>query len=272
MATDVFVSVCDPLILEKEIESDVNLAFDIFRDFEQRFSRFIEGNELWKYNHTEKNPHISGDLSNMLEKATFYHKFTNGLFDVSVLPNLISEGYPSPTLTEHNKLVDLGGIGKGYIVDKVSAFLRQKYENFLVDAGGDIFCSGKDLVNNYDYWAIEIENPQNQQKSFDTLTLTNMAVATSGINRKKWTKDGASKNHIIDPKTGKSLDNELLTATVVADNTIEADVLAKALLIMGLDKGMRFSEENKIASLFIDKNLNVYKSSKINQYVWQNQR
>ncbi len=303
MATDIFICVTDEKASQKEIQDSIDKAFDILRDIEKRFSRFLANNELSSFNKASGNIKISDDLMEMLEKSLHFNKFTNGAFDISILPNLISEGYnvskksgyyksnsknDSPTLPSFSKItdlvldkqnktafkprdlkIDLGGIAKGFAVDKVSKFLRQKYQNFLVDAGGDIFASGSDLKNNYPYWAVEIENPLEPDKSTDILMLSNKSVATSGINRRKWIKDGQQKNHIIDPNTGKSVSNNLLAVTVVANTATEADVLAKGLLIMGLKKGLILCEISSISAYFTDNDLRISRSSKINEYVWK---
>ena len=303
MATDIFVCIADEKISQKEIREDVEKAFGIFKDIENRFSRFLPNNELFFFNKSSGNIKLSYDMLEMLERSLHYHKFTNGAFDISILPNLLSEGYNvskksgyykansknnSPSLPSFSKItdlvldienntatkpkdlkIDLGGIAKGFAVDKISKFLRQKYQNFLVDAGGDIFAAGTDLKNNCPYWAVEIENPIEPDKSTDILMLSNRAVATSGVNRRKWIKDGQKKNHIIDPKTGKSVYTGLLSVTVVANTTIEADVLAKSLLIMGIKKGLILCEINSIPAYFMDDNLKINRSTKINGYVWK---
>jgi thiamine biosynthesis lipoprotein len=308
MATDLFICIHDEKPKE-EIEKDLNYSIKILKDTEQRFSRFLPNNELSKFNNSSEKIQISDDLILMLEKALFFNKFTNQTFDISILQNLIKEGYntskkegffnpksDSPTLTLNSSLssnsnnpslndlnlnkqektaskptdlkIDLGGIAKGYAVDKVSQFLKEKYSNFIVDVGGDIYASGIDLKNNYQYWAIDIENPLLTNMSSDTLIVSNQGIATSGVNRRKWTKDGIQKNHIIDPKTGKSISNNILSVTVISDTTTESDILAKSLLIMGIEEGIKFSEEKKIAAYFIDNKLNIFKSSKISKYVW----
>jgi thiamine biosynthesis lipoprotein len=299
MATDVFIYIIDEKASQKKIQDSVDKAFSLLKEFESKFSRFMINNELATFNKASGNVKLSNDLSKMIEKSIYYRALTNGAFDISILPNLINEGYnvsktkgyyevalPVCTsgyritdiaLNKKNKTagkpkdlqIDLGGIGKGFAVDKVSGFLKKNYPNFLVDAGGDMFASGVDLKNNYPYWAVDIENPIDEGKSMDTLMITNMGVATSGVNRRKWVKDGEAKNHIINPTTGKSISGDILSVTVVAKDTTEADVLAKSLLIIGINEGTKFCEDNFIAAYFVDKNLKVYKSSKMNGYVWK---
>ena len=299
MATDVFICVIDETSQKSEIKESIDEAFELFRVFESRFSRFLTDNELISFNKAEGDVKISDDLAEMIEKSLYFYSLTSGAFDISILPNLLNEGYnvskkkgyykkdsevfqPSSKITnlildKQNKAakkpeglkIDLGGIGKGYAIDKVSDFLGKKYKNFIVNAGGDIYASGRDLKNDYPYWAIDIENPLEAGELVDVLMISNKGVATSGVNRRKWLKNGEMKNHIIDPETGKSISDDLLSVTVVANSATEADALAKSLLIMGVREGVRFCDDRSIAAYFIDKNLKVTKSSRINKYVWE---
>jgi thiamine biosynthesis lipoprotein len=302
MATDITVLLCDPEKPPIEMESDLDKCIDMFRAFESNFSRFKTDNELFYFNESSGDISVSNEMYEMLSISEKYTKLTQGFFDITTLPFLLSEGYvlsknkgyiPSkaPVSDENIKnvqvatykllpnlkvrkskelKVDLGGIGKGYIVNKVSQFLRTKYKNYIVDAGGDMYLSGNDLVNNYDYWAVGIEDPTNYENELSILLVSNKSVATSGVNRRVWKKDGYAKNHLIDPITKKSVENELVSVTVVSDSVIEADIMAKSLLLMGLSAGLTFSAAYSISSFFIDKKLNCYKSPEMENYVWKN--
>jgi len=81
--------------------------------------------------------------------------------------------------------IDLGGIGKGYIVDQVADELSKKYAHGIVDAGGDMRIMGKNREQNLDYWAIDVENPFDATRALAVLLLSECAVATSGTNRRK---------------------------------------------------------------------------------------
>jgi thiamine biosynthesis lipoprotein len=133
-----------------------------------------------------------------------------------------------------------------------------------------MYVSGKDIKNNYDYWAIDVENPISQFDSVATLMVSNNGIATSGVNKRRWKNANEDKNHLIDLKTQHSLKTELQTATVIASNAVDADVFAKTILILGVDAGLEFANSKSLASLIIDKNLQLFKSKEMEKYVWKN--
>lgn len=299
MSTDVYVGIAsnnsDNSILP-EINKDLDHCFAMFSDFEQKYSRFIKDNELYAFNLASGWIDVSPELCELLQLATKYYQYTSGIFDISVYKKLIAEGYDQSfkdkssikyesEIGESNLidlkfaagkvykpkdlLIELGGIGKGYIVKKVTEFLSQKYHNFVVDAGGDIYFSGVDVKNGYNYWASDLEHPLDVNKTLLTLVVSNKGVATSGINKRKWIKNHEQKNHLINPKTGQSVTGNILSVTVVADDIVFADIMAKTLLIMGQKNGLKFCEQQKIAALFVDTDANLFLSHAINQYVWQ---
>jgi len=299
MATDIRLILLDEIITEAEMEEDCKKAIDMFKRFESKFSRFIEDSELSRFNQKSGEFQASTDLLTMIKLSQKYFARTKGYFDITILPYLLNEGYQKSKKnnyddnlsneTKHDAaryylndlkiskykvdkpeglMIDLGGIGKGYIVDKVSKVLKRKYRNFLVDAGGDIYVSGKNIEMQYNYWAVDVENPVKNDESIVTLVLSDKAVATSGVNRRKWTKDGTQKNHLIDPNTGKSVDNSMLTVTVVLRTVLDADIMAKTILLMGLDDGMEYANNKKISAFIITKDLRTYCSDRMNKYVW----
>ncbi len=267
-------------------------TFTMFRDFESRYSRFVKENELWQLNISEKIA-VSEELFEILREAKRYYEMTGGIFDPSILQALESSGYVgaydshffsqeqcdfSQVILDESKLIitkpknlmiDLGGIGKGFIVDKAARFLGTHFENVLVDAGGDIAVRGVNVKEGYAYWAVDIEDPEHPEGSVALLLLKDCAVATSGRNRKRWVQDGRTKHHIIDPATGVSASEELLSVSVIAPNAIEADVFAKTLFIAGKEKGMAMAEDLKLPAVFIDKEGLVTRNHYTQTYVWK---
>lgn len=291
MKTDVL---CE-ILCDKTDEALANVcleqAFGMFRDFEARYSRFLRNNDLWRFNVGETTV-LSEELFDIVRLAKKYHEATRGIFDPSILSAMETEGYRGvyaehvvekagdfselvlnesarTVLKPKGLMIDLGGIGKGYVVDKVARFLGERFEHFLVDAGGDLFASGTNRKEGYDYWAIDVEDPTHSGKSVALLLLKDMAVATSGRNRRHWIKDGREKHHIVDPITQESASSDFLSVTVVAANTVEADVLAKTFFIAGKEKGIRMAETSGVPALFIDKQGNIIHNQFIEPYVWK---
>lgn len=302
MSTDIFIRIESDVHPEEVLMSDLDQCFDLFRSFEARFSRFKADSELSRFNarHMEKQT-VSEEFLTLLHKSGEYHLFTEGLFNPTILPALEQEGYvksrlegftspdmptanDSPilslsnididekmlTVDTHGAKIDFGGIGKGYIIDQVRLFLQsQGYYNFFIDAGGDLYAGGENKEKGYDFWAVDIEHPRYPDQSLATLTLSDMAATTSGINRRHWINGTRVKHHIIDPRTGKSAETDLVSVTVVAHETALADILAKSILILGREAGEAFALRKNIAALLANADGIIATTPKFEQFLWK---
>jgi thiamine biosynthesis lipoprotein len=115
--------------------------------------------------------------------------------------------------------LDLGGIAKGYAVDRACAILDD-VGPCLVNAGGDLAGRGR-------LWPVGVETADGQI----TLGLEEGAIATSGRDRRRWRRGGAEAHHLIDPSTGAPADGDLVRVTAVAPTAAEAEVHAKAIFL-----------------------------------------
>jgi thiamine biosynthesis lipoprotein len=115
--------------------------------------------------------------------------------------------------------LDLGGIAKGYAVDRALPLLSPAGPS-LVNAGGDLAVSGGS-------WPVAIEGAEL------TLALTSGALATSGRDRRQWRRGGEEQHHLVDPATGRPAQTPVLRATVFAPTAVEAEVLAKVAFLTG---------------------------------------
>ncbi|MCK5080901.1 MAG: FAD:protein FMN transferase, partial [Candidatus Moranbacteria bacterium] len=155
--------------------------------------------------------------------------------------------------------IDTTGIVKGYTVDLVAEFLAEEgFENFIIDAGGDMSIRGLD--ENGKKWRIGIEGLNNNAVM---LAASDVGLATSGISRKKWTVGEKNVHHLINPKNPSEFSYDLKTVAVIEEKTVEADGRAKSLFLMGRKQGIEFANENKIKALFLDYKGNVYLSEEI---------
>lgn len=138
--------------------------------------------------------------------------------------------------------LDVNGIAKGYTVDVLGGFLKESgIDNFMIEVGGEILVNG---VNNKDeIWHIGIDKPVRPEENRELLAvaeINNRAVATSGSYRKYYESDGKRYSHTIDPSTGKPVDHNLLSTTVLAPNCANADAFATAFMVMGVEKSKQF--------------------------------
>lgn len=142
--------------------------------------------------------------------------------------------------------LDLGGIAKGWIVEQAAArLLRLGYANFLCDAGGDMVCYGR---NGADEWSVGIANPTATEETILTLQVENLAVATSGIYRRRWQHDGVTMHHLIDPFLGRPANTDLVSCTVVHASLAQAEVLAKVSVLLGVAGAHRWLSQQAPAA------------------------
>ena len=291
MKTDVFIKLFSNHLGQEEMKADIDRGFRMFSDFETQFSRFKAESELSHFNEGTGGV-VSSDFFSLLEECSRFYTLTEGIFDPSVLPTLEKIGYKGSNLTKEftqggsfhqlvfdgiNKVIqkpkdvyiDVGGIGKGYIVDKVANELSKKYVNGIVDAGGDMRLFGGDREQNLDTFAIDIENPFDKTKTLSMVLLSNCAIATSGTNRRKWDYAGQTYHHIIDPSREMSAETGVVQVTVIAPYAAEADVFAKTLLILGLERGMVFAREKNIPALFVTEDKKIIRNSLFQNYEWK---
>ncbi len=139
--------------------------------------------------------------------------------------------------------IDLSATAKGYGVDKVAELLdKRQIHNYLVEVGGELRARG--TKPNGQPWRIAIEKPQPGERSVQLVIMPgDMAVATSGDYRNYFEYDGQRYSHTIDPATGKPIQHNLASVTVLHPSCLTADALATALNVMGPEKGMALAEK-----------------------------
>lgn len=133
--------------------------------------------------------------------------------------------------------LDLGGMGKGWTVDRAADKLHG-LGPFLVNAGGDIFAYHSPPGQKG--WEIDLVHPLNPEAHFARLMLHHRALATSTIAKRRWQHQGHSMHHLIDPRTGQPAQTDALSVSVVADRTMTAEIYAKVALILGAEQGLAY--------------------------------
>jgi FAD:protein FMN transferase len=148
------------------------------------------------------------------------------------------------TITLRRPLVlDLGAVAKGLAIDLAACELGE-FDNFCIEAGGDLFASG----HNADGlpWRVGIQDPRQPGALATTLEVSDQAVCTSGDYQRK----SASGHHLVDPRTGQSA-VELASVSIVAPSAMAADGLATAAFILGLDGGRRLLDQAGVEGVLI---------------------
>ncbi len=135
--------------------------------------------------------------------------------------------------------IDLGGIGKGYTVDRAIESLGAR-PNAMINASGDLYASGDGPDG--DGWYVGVQDPFDPDADIVTLNVNDRGVATSGSLRRNWLQGDARYHHLIDTRTSTSAASDLVAVTVIALTATHADVLAKTAFVLGARAGLRLIE------------------------------
>ncbi len=261
-------------------DGDVDRAVAMFGEAERALSRFSPDSELCRLNAAGGAPFVASPLLyDAVTQATAWARSTHGIFDPTVLDALERAGYDrtfdavtargaapaaSPLAGAWRGIsldasrrevtlprgvrIDLGGIGKGFTVDRAARALGTGADALVV-ASGDIYASGGGPDG--DGWLVGVQHPSRPDEDIALLSVRDRGVATSGRVRRRWTAGGREMHHIIDPRTGTSAEGRLLTVTVVAASATEADVLAKTAFVLGLDGAAAALEQHGAAGIAV---------------------
>ena len=147
--------------------------------------------------------------------------------------------------------IGLGGIAKGYAIDRASEILvRAGFHDSLVDGGGDVLVSG--TREDGTPWRLGIQNPRGERGDMLGLVgASNRAVATSGDYERFRIVNGIRYHHIIDPRTGYPA-NASISVTVIAASAERAVVLCKPIFILGPEKGLALASAEGVEALIVD--------------------
>jgi thiamine biosynthesis lipoprotein len=162
--------------------------------------------------------------------------------------------------------LDLGGSAKGWAADTAARRLAAR-SPALVDAGGDIAVSGPRADGSP--WPIGVADPSAPDAQLDLLLLAGGGVATSGRDVRRWRQGGAEMHHIIDPRTGAPAATDLLAVTVVAPSAQEAEMAAKAVLILGSAAGSSWlASRPRLAGLLVADGGRAAHTTTLEPYRW----
>ena len=246
-----------------------------FEHLEQTFSRFRPTSELSRLNRVGR-LRPSPQMAEVVRLALAARARTGGRFDPTIHDALVSAGYatsfddliggivpvpeddPPPCgggvqidpvtgeiTLKHGVHLDLGGIAKGFAVDRVRDLVGEAGP-CLVNAGGDIAIGEVPADGE---WSVGVERGDG---TTITIGLVRGGLATSGRDRRRWHTEAGEAHHIIDPATSRPSDTDLLRVTAVGSSAVDAEVLAKSLLIAGRDDAIRKADEQGIPCILVD--------------------
>ena len=183
---------------------------------------------LWKFDHDQDN--VIPDLQDVRSRLR--------LIDDSKVD--VDAGAGTAFLQRQGMRVHLGGIGKGYAVDRAVALLRGRgIHDFMIQAGGDLYVAGR---RGDRPWRVAIRDPRGPaDRSFAALDLSDATFSTSGDYERFFMHGGRRYHHILDPDLGEPA-RGCRSVTLVTDRAVIADGLAKGVFILGPSEGMALIE------------------------------
>lgn len=236
---------------------------EICKGYDNLWNESIETSDIYRINHS-KGEFVECDKETieLLNQAISFCKKTNGavnpmigcvtkLYDISkeIVPSdeklkeqiqfnsldyLEIEG--NSVKIDPNATIDVGFIAKGYIADKLNVYLKScGVDCALINLGGNIYCIGS--KPNKKPFNIGIKDPQSDDEAFiSELKITDKSVVTSGSYIRSFVKDGKLYHHILDPQSGKPVDNGYVSVTVVYESSTACDALSTAFFVLGPEK------------------------------------
>ncbi|HEX5791664.1 MAG TPA: FAD:protein FMN transferase [Rheinheimera sp.] len=271
----------------------ISLVQAEFERINQLMSPYIDSSELSQLNRlaAQQPVKISAELYQLLQQAKQISELSHGAFDITFASvgfyydyrsrkkpdarqlQLARQyvNYQSIELLPDNSVryaqtgvkIDLGGIAKGYAVERGIALLAQHgILHAQLTAGGDSRLLGDKRGKP---WLVGIKHPRQEDKYAAQLPLENSAISTSGDYERYFIEDGVRYHHIIDPKTGLSASG-LFSVSVLGADTTKTDALSTTLFVLGLQQGMELIERiDNYEAIFIDANRKMHFSSGLSQ-------
>ena len=251
-----------------------------FAELDSALSIYKSYSLINQFNNSEKGITMDEHLFKVVQRSLKIWKESNGIFDISILPIVEAWGFgvkrhsnqPSDQTIEQalscsgsDKLhvigrqlikdipclkIDVNGIAQGYSVDVIADYIESRgVKNYLIEIGGEIRVKGRKYPGNQ-VMRIGIEQPADDDEKEESgiskiIELKGGAITTSG-NYRKYLQNGSKKlSHLMDPKRGRPLENELISVTVRTSNTMSADGYDNVLIGMGIKKAFAFLKKHK---------------------------
>jgi thiamine biosynthesis lipoprotein len=260
------------------------------RRIDQLMSTFKEESELSAVNANAANGPVtvSKELLSLIARALEYSDITTGAFDITYASAGQFYDYRNNKIPDDRQLqealsaidyrhvefdkpgstvkflhpgvhIDLGGIAKGYAVDRGMEILQQAgVTTAIISAGGDTRVIGKRWNRP---WHIGIRNPRDAQDIVSMIPLENSAISTSGDYERFFEKDGVRYHHILNPETGKST-HEVLSSSIIGKLATDTDALSTSVFVLGVEKGLKLIDSlPDTEALIIDNKGNMHYSS-----------
>lgn len=271
---------------------------NLLNELDNQLSLFIDGSDIDKIN---KNAGLSPVKVNsytfdLIKTAKRYSELSQDRFDITIAPLTLLWGIDTKNahvpkqeeldaalmLVDYNKLIldeenesvmlasggmalDLGGIAKGYIVNRIKEeYTKQGISSALVSIGGNIFAYGKKPDRSQFTLGIRDPKGSSGNEILGKLSVTDKVVATTGAYERYFEQDGKKYHHILDVNTGYPVDSDLASVTIICEDGGLADYLSTTLFIAGKAHISDYINDERFEVIIVDNEDKVYLSPGLN--------
>ena len=258
----------------KRAEYGLNAAQSVIQSMNDALDPDLETSTTYAINHAQGgNVSISGQINKMLSTAYTVYKQSNGALDLTIYPVIVRWGFDSGRYyvpTEEELWVDLShkgfdkmvltsfpssgsyavsfpvgtqlsfaSVAKGCAADNaISAMRNAGVTSGIISLGGNVQTLG--LKPDGSNWAVAVADPNNPTNYVGVLSIGEAAIVTSGTYQRYFTQDGKTYHHLINPESGRPINNTLKSATIVCEDGTLADCLSTAMFVLGQSKAINY--------------------------------
>ena len=289
--------------LPDDADAVLEEAFDEIASYEDMLSRTKEGSDIYNINNSRGQPvEVSDETIEVIKLGITMGELSDGCFDITVgrlsdMWNFTGENPSVPAeedissavehvgyenviidgntvrLADPGAAIDLGGIAKGYIADRITEFLESKgISSAIINLGGNVVALGEKDGSNP--WNIGIERPYSDRTEIaGSVKVKDATLVTSGIYERKFEENGVLYHHLLDPDTGYPADSDLESVTITAEkgNSAFCDGLSSICLMLGSERAQELIAmlqekypDMGLEAAFIDKNDNMVQTEGMN--------
>ena len=268
-------TVCQITLFDRENERVYQNVFARIREIENLMSVNIPGSDVSRVNAAAgiEPVQVREDVYAVIERALYFAEISGGAFDPSVglLVSLWGIGGDNPRVPKREEIdealsltnwrdieldpvtrsvflkrrgmaLDLGAIAKGYAADEVAVIIKKSgIERAIIDLGGNIVILGENKDKRP--WRVGIQNPLEKHGVYmGVLQITEQTVVTSALNERFFEEDGRRYHHILSTSDGYPAENGLLSVTIIAHNSMDADAISTTVFVLGYERGKELIE------------------------------
>ena len=300
-------TVCTITLFDQAQNKVYRDAFSRIREIENLMSVNIPSSDVFEINASAgiQSVQVHEDTFMVIQRALMFAEKSEGAFDPTVGPlvNLwgitgdapqvpsqkeIDEVLPyiswqdiflneedhSVFLKRQGMALDLGGIAKGYAADEAASIIQKAGITYaIIDLGGNVIVLGVKPDNTP--WRVGLQNPAELRGSYiGVIQTAQTSVVTSGVNERFFIEDGISYHHIFSPWDGYPVKNNLLSVTIITENSMNADALSTAVFVLGYERGKALAESFGAQAIFVFEDFEVRKTEGvdfdlIDEFFWE---